>query len=538
MSSAGGMTRWFGELKRRKVFRVAAMYVVATWLLLQLADVTFEPLGLPPWAQTFVIVLAAVGFPFACILAWAYDVKPTGIERTPSLETPTTPIDKPAPPSAAPPSSSVAILAFSDMSPERDQEYFCDGIAEEIINSLCCVKDLRVAARTSSFQFKNRAMDSREIGRQLGVTHLLEGSVRKAGNRVRVTAQLIDTATGYHRWSQTFERELADVFAIQSEIAQCVVRSLRVTISPQEASRLELRGTRNPEAYDCYLRGRHLVWQTSDTSWRSARVLFRHAVELDPQFAQAWAELASCIANEYSWRLEIADPAVIDEALAASERARTLAPGLPEARVANGLVLMMLGRLDESASAFEEAVDGNPGLFDAWYHYGRLCIMRGEFVRAVELFEHAMTLDPDDFQSVGLLAMAKTAAGQVDDPAPLANELIERAQRYLARSPEDARAHCFLGGAYVQIGRIGEGLASAERAIELRPHEFSTLYNAACVYVNAHEDERALELLDAAVAQHRGNLDWIERDSDWIRLRDDPRFTRIVARLQVDGSAE
>jgi len=528
--------RWVSELKRRKVFRVAAMYVVAAWLLLQLADVTFEPLGLPRWAQTFVIVLAAVGFPFACILAWAYDVGPKGIERTPPADAPTSPVAEPAETVVEPASSSVAILAFADLSAERDQEYFCDGIAEEIINALCCVKDLRVASRTSSFQFRNRAIDSREIGRQLGVTHLLEGSVRRAANRVRVTAQLIDAGTGYHRWSETFERELADVFAIQTEIARNVVESLRVTLSPAEASRLEMEGTRNGEAYDCYLRARHLVWQTSDTSWRAARLLFRRAVELDPEFAHAWAGLASCIANEYSWRTDEVNPDVITEALAASERARALAPGLAEADVARGFVLMMLGRLDESAAAFDAAIKSNPGLFDAWYHYARLCVMQGESRRAAELFERAMTLDPDDFQSVGLLIMARTAAGDSGHEPALAAELVSRARRYLSQSPDDARAHYFLGGALLQLGRKREGLDAADRAVELRPNEFGTLYNAGCVYANAGEDERALDLLDAAVAQRRGNLTWIERDSDYARLREHPRFKRIVARLRSSAS--
>src|SRR5512137_1576977 len=191
---AGGNTpgRWFGELRRRKVLRVAAAYLVGGWLLIQVADATFEPLGLPAVALKFVIVAVALGFPLACFLAWAFDITAQGIERTPARAAP--PVE---PPAAVPPRTaidgppSVAVLPFVDMSPARDQGYFCEGIAEEIINSLCCVGGLRVASRTSAFQFRDRSADIREIGRLLGVGSVLEGSVRKAGDRIRITAQLV-----------------------------------------------------------------------------------------------------------------------------------------------------------------------------------------------------------------------------------------------------------------------------------------------------------------------------------------------------------
>ena len=213
---------WLAELRRRKVFRVAVVYLVAGWLLIQVADATFGPIGLPDWALTLVIVLIALGFPLACILAWAFDVTPRGFARTPAVPgpdaggtaRPPAPVATPAPvpvaqaPVNTSPAQSVAILPFVDMSAGRDQEYFCDGIAEEIINALCCVRSLRVASRTSSFQFKGRPADVREIGRSLGVGSVLEGSVRKAGDRVRITAQLVNTSDGYHLWSESFDRDL------------------------------------------------------------------------------------------------------------------------------------------------------------------------------------------------------------------------------------------------------------------------------------------------------------------------------------------
>lgn len=250
MSEAGSkLQAWFAELRRRKVIRVAAVYLVAAWLLIQVADAVFEPMGLPAWPLKPVIVLAALGFPLACVLAWAFDVTPRGIESAQTVA-----------PSAATaptePTESVAILPFVDMSPERDQEYFCDGIAEEIINTLCCMRNLRVASRTSSFQFKGHATDIREIGRALGVGSVLEGSVRKAGNRVRITTQLVSTADGYHLWSESFDRDLGDVFALKAEIAQRMLKALKFSLDRRDTAMLERGGTTNAEAYDLYLRGR------------------------------------------------------------------------------------------------------------------------------------------------------------------------------------------------------------------------------------------------------------------------------------------
>lgn len=255
--------RGFAELLRRKVFRVAAAYLVVAWLLVQVAATTFEPLGLPAWTLSLVIALLVLGFPLACVLAWVFDLTPAGIERSPGPQADPVGIGGneavTALPAASPAPESVAILPFADMSPSHDQEYFCDGMAEEIINALCVVRGLRVASRTSSFQYKGRAVDVREIGRQLGVGSVLEGSVRKADDRVRITVQLLNAADGYHLWSQSYERKLEDVFAVQIEIAQRMVDALRVSLSPRETELLGRGGTHNGQAYDYFLKGQQLL---------------------------------------------------------------------------------------------------------------------------------------------------------------------------------------------------------------------------------------------------------------------------------------
>ena len=527
MADAGSrLQRWFAELRRRKVLRVAGVYLVAAWLAIQVADAVFQPLGLPAWALRFVIVLAALGFPVACALAWAFDVSRKGIERTPSLPDATAaPLPAAAvaqvPATAAPPAASVAILPFADMSPARDHEYFCDGIAEEIINALCCVSGLRVASRTSAFQFKGRSADVREIGRALGVGAVLEGSVRKAGDRVRITAQLVSAGDGYHLWSESYDRQLEDVFAIQSDIAQRLVRALRGALTPIENALLERGGTRNAEAYDLYLRGQQLLREYSDGAATAAIPLFRSAVEHDPQFAQAHAGLASALAIKGLWRIDMTE-AETAEALGASERALALEPYIPEAHVARACVLSMQGRNDAAARGFEEAIRLNPSAHMTHHLYGRHAFGVGEMEKAVELYRTAIRLEPDDYQSLALLEGPLRSLGRTDE-ARESNRLAGLAiERRLQRRPDDVRALL-----------LGSVQALGDRAMAARPDDFSTAYNVACANALLGDHDRALELLDRAVRHGRGNLGWIEHDTDFASLRGDPRFEAIVGRLRA-----
>jgi len=540
MADAGSkLQRWFAELRRRKVLRVAGVYLVAAWLAIQVADAVFEPLGVPAWALKLVIVLAALGFPVACALAWAFDVSRKGIERTPPLpDDASTPLpaatvaQAPALPAAAtPPAASVAILPFADMSPARDHEYFCDGIAEEIINALCCVRGLRVASRTSAFQFKGRSADVREIGKALGVGAVLEGSVRKAGDRVRVTAQLVSAADGYHLWSESYDRQLEDVFAIQSDIAQRLVRALRGALTPSENALLERGGTRNAQAYDLYLRGQQLLREYSDGAATAAIPLFRSAIGHDPQFAQAHAGLASALAIKGLWRIDMSEAETV-EALGASERALALEPYIPEAHVARACVLSMQGRNDEAARGFEEAIRLNPSAHMTYHLYGRHAFGVGDMEKAIELYRSAIRLEPDDYQSQALLEGPLRSLGRTDE-ARESNRLAGIAiERRLQRRPDDVRALLLGSVQAAHEGNAERARALGDRAMAARPDDFSTAYNVACAQALLGERDRALELLDRAVRHGRGNLGWIEHDTDFASLRGDPRFEAIVGRLR------
>jgi TolB-like protein/cytochrome c-type biogenesis protein CcmH/NrfG len=527
MPDAGSkLQRWFAELRRRKVFRVAGVYLVAAWLAIQVADAVFEPFGLPAWSLKLVILLAALGFPLACALAWAFDVTPTGIERTPAQPEP-----------APPPGQAVAILPFVDLSPARDQEYFCDGIAEEIVNALCCVRGLRIASRTSAAQFKGRSVDVREIGKVLGVGAVLEGSVRRAGDRVRVTAQLVSATDGYHLWSESYDRRLEDVFAIQSDIAQRLVRALRGALTPHENALLQRGGTRNAEAYDLYLRGQQLLREYSDGPAAEAAALFRSAIERDPDFAQAHAGLASALAVRGVWRIDMR-PEDVREAIAASERAVALEPYMPDAYLARAWLSSMQGSNEAADRDFEEAIRLNPTSHFSYYLYGRHCFSTGRMEKAVELYRKAAQFEPDDYQTLGMLVSALQKLGRHEEALAINAQAGEAVARRLQRHPDDVRA-LLIGAVQAAIaGDSQRAIDFGERAMIARPDDFSTAYNVACAYAVLGDRERAIELIARAVRDGRGNLGWIENDPDLDSLRGDPRFEAIVERLRLATAGE
>ena len=318
------LQRQFRELRRRRVFRTLAAYAVGGWLLLQIADVTFEPLGFPAWAQRSLIIAVFAGVVPVAILSWIFDLQRGRLVRTPNqapgLDGPGARIALPQPVMAGPMSgiASVAILPFSDLSQAQDQSWFCDGLAEEIIDSLCCVRGLRVASRTASFRFRDGKTDPREIGRQLGVEAILEGSVRKAADRLRVSAQLIDADTGYHRWTESYERQIEDVFAIQADIAKHVAEALKLNLADPALARNQRYAPANMEAYEYYLRGRQAMNQISEAGARHAATLFRHAIELQPDYAQALAGLVDSLVLLIQWRFEPAARLLPEAAAAAA----------------------------------------------------------------------------------------------------------------------------------------------------------------------------------------------------------------------------
>ena len=537
------MKSWFDELRRRKVIRVAVAYVIVAWLLVQVAGATFEPMGLPGWTIKLVITLLILGFPLACVLAWAYDVTPGGVEATPPARPRTDDLSGSKAPekigsdttgsdlthSPAPPAQSVAILPFVNMSPDKDQDYFCDGIAEEIISALCCVRGLRVASRTSSFRFKGGSGDVCEIGRELGVAAVLEGSVRKFGDRIRINAQLLNTGDGYNLWSESYDRQLDDIFAIQTEIARRLVEALQVTLRPGEDRLLERGGTSNAQAYDYFLRGLQQLHAYGDGS--QAAALFRQALTHDADFPQAHAGLASALALQGFSPDMSAEQS--EEAFTATRRALELEPWMPEAYLARAQLNSSQGNVEEAEADFQEAARLNPTSYFPYYAWGRHCLSSDQAARAAELFETAARYAPDEYTPWGMLSFALQKLGRKDEEAAARNEALRLINRHLARFPDDEAALSRGAIMAAWLGQKSRALEFVEETIAACPDGFTGLYNAACACAVLGEYDRALDLLERAVQHGRGPLNWIENDEDLASLHGDPRFAAIIDRVRA-----
>jgi TolB-like protein len=430
----------------------------------------------------------------------------------------------PLPPEVTAPS--IAVLPFVNMSGDPQNEYFGDGLAEELINLLTRVAGLRVAARTSSFACKGRQQDIRTIGRQLNVKTLLEGSVRRAGNRLRVAAQLVNAADGYQLWSERYDRTLEDVFAIQDEIAQSIAQALQVVLTERDKQALAQKPTCNVQAYDYYLRGRQYLHQLRRRSLEFALQMFTRAIQIDPGYAPAHAGKADCHALLYMmWDRSDATLAQADEA---SRKAQELGPELAESHVARGLALYLASRFDEARQEFDTALHQNPQLFEAYYHYGRVCQRQGKPAEAARLFEQAARVDPDDYQALLQLGSVYQQLGRPAEGDGSSRLGLARAEEHLALHPDDARALALGAGNWCLLGETDRALDWANRALALDPDEPLTLYNVACVYALLKRVDEAVACLEKAVAKGYSAREWMRSDSDLAALHGQPRFEALV----------
>jgi serine/threonine protein kinase/Flp pilus assembly protein TadD len=424
---------------------------------------------------------------------------------------------------------SIAVLPFVNLSPDPENEYFSDGLAEELINALTHVTGLRVASRTSTFSFKGKNEDVRKIGEQLNVRTVLEGSVRKAGNRLRIMAQLVNVEDGYHLWSQTFNRQLEDIFEIQEQIAQNIVAALRVILTESERRAIEKPHTADVEAYQYYLRGRQYFHQHRQKSLEFARQMFTRAIEIDANYARAYAGLADCYSFLYS--SGGGNPEYLKQAAAASLKALELDPELAESHVARGFALAQSGRADEARREFETALKLNANLFEAYYFFGRACLTQGALEEAARLFERACQMRPDDYQAISHLSSIYSGLGRKADSVAAAKRSLEVIEQHLELNPEDARAYCLGAVSLFQMGDQARSLQWAQRALEIDPQGTMTLYNVACTYSLNGKIEEAIDCLERAVQCGYFHRQWIENDSDLDPLRSHPRFQALLGRI-------
>ena len=430
---------------------------------------------------------------------------------------------------------SIAVLPFNNMSSDPEGDFFADGIAEEIINALSKIKALKVSSRTSSFTFKGKNEDIREIGRRLQVSTILEGSVRKSGKRLRLTAQLINASDNAQLWAERYDRELEDVFEIQDEISASIVSALRVVLSDDEKKAIEQVPTANVEAYGFYLRGRQYFHQHRRKSHEYARQMFERAIELDPGYALAHAGVADCCSFLYQYF--DASPANLRRADAASRRALELAPSLAEAHASRGLAVSLSGRFEEADTEFEMAMKLDPKSFEAAYFYARSCVAQGKNEEAAKWYERAIAVRPDDYAALALLATTYQALGRADDSIQMSRRAYDTARKHLELTPDDPRALYMGAMSLTALGETEKARDWNRRALDMDPDDPSVLYNIACAFALEGQAREAVSTLQKAIDNGFGHWSWIEHDSDLDSLRSNADFLALLASKPAEPDA-
>ncbi len=421
---------------------------------------------------------------------------------------------------------SVAVLYFENQSGAKEDEYFRDGITEDIVTELLKIKQLEIFPRSEMLAFRDKPVTALQAGQQLGAAYVLEGSIRRSGTRVRITAQLVEASTRHSVWAERFDRQLEDVFAIQEEIARSIAQALRITLTPQEEKTIARKPTENPQAYDFHLRGRNYIRRYN---MEYGLQMFEQAIQLDPNFALAHAGIAHLCGLIYELREQ--SPKWIERGLAACDRATALAPDLPEVLVAHARICYAQKKYEESALLAQRAIERKPDCEGSWDILGRAYFASGRFEEAAALTERAIEANGDDYNSYIPYSRALRRLDMKEEAEHLQERFMKALRLQLEIVPEDVRARILLA---VNLAYSGQGqdkdeaVRHLQTAVALRPGDPSTLYNAACTYGALGKKAEALETLKKCFAAGYSNQDWAARDTDLDLLHDDPEFQKLV----------
>ena len=571
------MTGFFEELQRRKVYRVAVAYIVAAGFLIQIASAAFPAWELPNWSLRLVIVVLLIGFPIALILAWTYDLTAQGIQATPRSRgahrrrnlflltaagvivsagggffllprITAHKLDK-----------SIAVLPFQNLSSDPDNAYFADGVQDEILTRLAKIGELKVIARSSTERYKSSGEDMREIGKQLRVAHVLEGSAQKAADSVRVRVQLIDAATATHLWAESYDRKLTDIFAVESEIATKVAGALRAKLTRSEQNALLVRPTENAEAYQSYLWGRYFWNKRTATDFEKAIEYFNQAIEKDPNYALAYAGLADAyvLLSAYG---EARPNDTFPAAKAAAMKAFELDPTLGEAHAALGMALFAYDlKFVEARREFQRAIELNPNYATAhqWYAECGLIPFR-KFDEAIAEVKRALELDPLSVIINADVGSVLGYAGRYDEAIAQLRKTVEMDPNFyygrwqLGEALEikgfneeaatqykkaielndDPLPRALLGHLYARSDRKDEASEILRQLHELSKQRYVLAFNLALVHIGLDEKDAAIDLLEQAYEQRDGyNIGFIKVDPWLDPLRGHPRFEVLVQRI-------
>ncbi len=418
---------------------------------------------------------------------------------------------------------SVAVLYFENQSGSKEDEYFRDGITEDIVTEISKIGQLDIFPRSEMLAYRDKPVTAQQVSQQLGAAYVLEGSIRRSGNRVRITAQLVEASTRHSVWAERYDRQLEDVFAIQEEIARSIAQALRITMTPQEEKTIAIRPTEDAQAYDFYLRGRNYLRREN---LEYALQMFEQAIQLDPNFAQAHTAIGHVCAMIYELREQ--HVRWIERGLAACDRGTSLSPDLPEVMVARARIAYVQKKYEEAALLARHAIERKQDCEGSWNILGRAYFASGRHEEAVALAQQAIDANGDDYNTYMPYINSLERLGLKKEAAQYREKLIVVLQQQLERVPEDVRARILLGAMLALAGNEEESVRHVQTAVALRPNEAGILYNAGCTYAIMKRKIETLEMLKRSMAAGYGNLDWLRKDPDLDFVHDEPEFKKMA----------
>jgi serine/threonine protein kinase/tetratricopeptide (TPR) repeat protein len=420
----------------------------------------------------------------------------------------------------------IAVLPFDNIGSDKETDYFADGLAEELIINLSRIKEVRIVSRTNSMRYKGSEKDIRVIGRELGARYILEGSVRKFKDDLRISTQLVDVSKGLQLWGETYKGKLADVFDIQENVSKEIVEALRLKLSTSEKIVLEKRPTLNAEAFDLYLRARDFLYRLTKNNIQFAIQLFNKAIDSDKRYAAAYAGLSEAYAYLYAY-FERSDD-LLEKAIESGLRALMYDPSLSEAYAALAMAYYNKKLYDDALNAGQKAIELDPDNFTAFWILGRIYHSTDRDEEAIELFKKVILLNPDFYSAYKDLSSCYERIGNSDQYNKVLQKSMEVYPRYLSQHPDDARALVFFAADLAQLGKIDEARDAGRKAFELNPNDAVMLYNLACVFSRLGEKESGVDYLKNAIKAGYQNYEWIKRDSDFGNIRNEPGYIELM----------